>query len=166
MTATALSLAVSLNPLLKSMTSSWNVPWFFNLTQRVAWVLNLSEIHSKLLTIVPRALGLEKWNEAEVLQVEVGEETQEKQADDSFFSYILQHPQCPGSCVIHWRKFYSRCFCNKRGIMTSSSGSLKPFPSVQKGGTYFCTSSSGFSCLYPSQQICDEFFAFLCFWPK
>lgn len=58
---------------------------FFNLTQWAAWVLNLSEIHSKLHTIVPRALGLEKGNVAEVLQVEVGEETQEKKAEDSFF---------------------------------------------------------------------------------
>lgn len=49
-----------------------------SLTQRAAWVLNLSEIHSKLLAIFRRALGLEKWNEAEVLQAEGGEETQEK----------------------------------------------------------------------------------------
>lgn len=149
------SFAVFLNPLLKAMTSSWNAPWFFNLTQRAAWVLNLSEFHSKLFTVVPRALALEKWNEAEVLHVEGGEVTQEMQAEDSFFSYSLQHPQCPGSCAAHWRKFYSRCFCNKRGIVYSPSGSLKLFPSVQKGGIHFCTSSSGFSSLYISQQICD-----------
>lgn len=101
-----------------------------SLTQRAAWVLNLPEIHSKLLTIFRRALGLEKWNEAEVLQAEGGEETQEKQAEGSFFFYIPQHPQCPESCAAHWRKLYSRCFCNKREIMTSSSGSLKTFPSV------------------------------------
>lgn len=77
MTATALSFAVFLNPPLKSMISSWNAPWFFNLTQRAAWVLNLSEILCKLLPLFHRALDLEKWNEAEVLQVEGGEETQE-----------------------------------------------------------------------------------------
>lgn len=70
------------------MTGFQNVPWFFNLTQWAAWVLNLSEIHSKLHTIVPRALGLEKGNVAEVLQVEVGEETQEKKAEDSFFFFL------------------------------------------------------------------------------
>lgn len=71
-----------------------------SLTQRAAWVLNLPEIHSKLLTIFRRALGLEKWNEAEVLQAEGGEETQEKQAEGSFFSTFLSIHSVLGAVLL------------------------------------------------------------------